>query len=58
MAQVIIGRREGGFLQTNHKSSEKFVCQAVKDRQAKIEKQYKALTEEIERRNLVNYNLY
>lgn len=44
-------------LRTNYKPSKKYLCDATEDMRKKKEKEHKALLDEIERRNLENYNL-
>lgn len=44
-------------LRTNYRPSKEYFCDAMEDMRKKKEKEHRALLEEIERRNLENYNL-
>ena len=51
MGKIIIGKRDDIFLRTNAPTSEKFSCQALKERQKKKERQERLLKEELNRRD-------
>lgn len=55
MSKIIIGKSPDRGLRTNVPTSEKFNCQALKDRQKKKEEEQRLLKQEIERRNNNEY---